>query len=297
MGPNANDNVLLGTTAGASLGINGGNPQENVGIGTSRLGGNTPGNNCSGTVRIGSLGSGLAEKGTQNFAIAIGRNTGRTNQAISSIIISALGTDLDNTVANSCKIAPIRQLTTSLPVGNLIYNNTTKEVSFVDNAITHLSNPSVSGTTTIDAVQGLPMTVSQLVTNGLGLTLTDINLGGFNTVFFSNFVVGQTYLLYASYGMVHTTANQNRVCRIGQRFTTAALPVVADALQDSIMTTIFGQSAAIFSNCCWSNQLNGSVFTCTSSNDKIWLSSTVSVGVISLGGFASSPATITIRRI
>src|SRR3972149_4822781 len=290
----SNNNVCLGNGAGTNLASN---TAENIAIGTFAMGGNTPDTTCNGGISIGSHLGTFAQKNKGDFSINIGRRSGNLNQAVSSIVISALGSTLENTVASSCKIAPIRQLTTNMSLSNLIYNNTTKEVSFVDNGITHLLNNNVSGSTTIDAVQGLPMTASQLVQNGLGLTITDINLGGFNTVWFSGFVVGQSYQVNASYSIVHTTLNQNRVCQIAQRFTTAGLPTTANALQDAIITTIFGQSAAIFGNTCWSNQLNGTIFTCSSVNDKIWFSSTVSVGVVSLGGSASSPATITIKRI
>ena len=60
-------------------------------------------------------------------AVAIGRLAGKTNQANNSIVISATGSALDNTTANSCKIAPIRLSTgTTQP---LTYDDTTKEVS------------------------------------------------------------------------------------------------------------------------------------------------------------------------
>ena len=59
-------------------------------------------------------------------AVAIGRLAGKTNQANNSIVISATGSALDNTTANSCKIAPIRLSTgTSQP---LTYDDTTNEV-------------------------------------------------------------------------------------------------------------------------------------------------------------------------
>ena len=284
------NNVCLGSNAGSSL--NGGS--ENIAIGKSRLGGNTPGNTCSGTVRIGSLGSGLAEKGTGQFAVAIGRNTGRTNQGESSIIISALGTDLDNTVANSCKIAPIRQFSSTLPLSHLFYDNTTKEVSFVNNPFTHLTNNSVANATLLNQVQGIPCNVTQVAINGIGLTTTNTTLNGISTVVFSGFAVGQSYLMSCSIALQHTTAG-NRVHRLAQRFTTG-VPNITDALQDSSITTIFGQTSS-FGNVSWGNQLNGTVFTCGSLTDKVWWSQTSDIGTLTSGGFTNFPLTITILRL
>lgn len=295
IGSNSVDNILLGSNAGASLGANGGNPGENIAIGKSRLGGNTPGNNCSGTVRIGSLGSGLAEKGTGQFAVAIGRNTGRTNQGVSSIIISALGTDLDNTVANSCKIAPIRQFFNNLPPSHLMYDNSTKEVSYVVNPFLHLVNNSVASATLLNQVQGISCNTTQVVINGIGLTITDTTLNGISTVVFSGFVIGQSYLMNCCLGLLHTTASSNRVCRLAQRFTTG-VPAITDVLQASIITTIFGQTST-FGNVSWSNQLNGSFFTCSSATDKIWFSQTVDIGTIASGGYTNCQMTITIIQM
>jgi len=291
VGANCNNNVCFGSSAGQSLQAN---SSENIAIGKSRLGGNTPGNNCSGSIRIGSLGSGLAEKGTGNFAIAIGRNSGRTNQGTSSIIISALGTDIDNTVASSCKIAPIRQSSSNLPPSHLMYDNSTKEVFFVNQPVLHLVNNSISSAVLLNQVQGIPCNDTQISINGIGLTTTNTTLNGISTVVFSGFVVGQSYLMSCSIGLQHTTAG-NRVHRIAQRFTTG-VPAITDVLQDSIITTIFGQTSA-FGNIAFGNQLNGTVFSCSSLTDKVWFSQTVDIGTLTSGGFLNLPLVITIIRL
>lgn len=291
VGANCDNNVCLGSSAGASLQAN---SAENIAIGKNRLGGNTPGNNCSGTVRIGSLGSGLAEKGTGQFAIAIGRNSGRTNQAANSIIISALGTDLDNTVASSCRVAPIRQISSSLPPSHLMYDNVTKEVSFVNNAFLHLINNSILTATLLNQVQGIPCNSTQVAINGIGLTTTDTTLNGISTVVFSGFVVGQSYLISCSMALQHTTAG-NRVVRLSQRYT-SGVPAITDVIQDSMITTVFGQTST-FGNIANGIQLNGTVFSCGTPSDKIWLSQTTDIGTISSGGTTNLPLVITIQQL
>jgi len=59
-------------------------------------------------------------------AVAIGNLAGRDSQADGSIVINATGTVLNNAVADSCVVAPIR----AQDVGShiLTYNDTTKEV-------------------------------------------------------------------------------------------------------------------------------------------------------------------------
>jgi len=284
------NNIYLGQSAGSSTV----SASENIAIGKSRLGGNTPGNSTVGAVQIGSLGSGLAQKGCGNFAVAIGRGAGRTNMGANSIIISALGTDLENTVASSCKIAPIRQSSSNLPPSHLMYDNSTKEVFFVNQPALHLVNNSVSQATLLNQVQGVPCNDTQVVINGIGLSTTNTTLNGISTVVFSGFVVGQSYLMSCSIGLQHTTAG-NRVHRMAQRFTTG-VPAITDALQDSMITTIFGQTST-FGNISWGNQLNGTVFTCGTATDKVWWSQTVDVGTITSGGFVNLPLTITIQQL
>lgn len=78
-----------------------------------------------GGVAIGAS-AGLASQGLH--AVAIGAGAGVTNQGANSIVINATGSALDNTVASSLVIAPIRSLaTTHAP---LFYNSTTKEVAY-----------------------------------------------------------------------------------------------------------------------------------------------------------------------
>jgi hypothetical protein len=284
--------IALGQNAGKGLRTP---STECISIGKNTMSGLST---CAGGISIGSMGSGLDQTGKGDFSINLGRNTGRTNQPARSIVISALGTDLNTTLTDSTCIAPIRQAFNNLPLFSLQYNDTTKEIVKVVNPFLHLTNNNVSSSTTIDTIQGFPCNDSQIVINGLGLTTSNQTVNGISTVVFAGFQVGSSYLCSANHGIVHTTpAGSNRVCRIGQRYTTSATITAADVLQDSVVTTIFPQSAAIFSNVCWNNQLNGTIFSCSSINDRIWFSITVSVGVVALGGYTANPATITIIKL
>jgi hypothetical protein len=72
---------------------------------------------------------GLAGSNAQGeYAVAIGNFAAPNNQASHSIVISAIGSGLENTTANSLKIAPIRNVTGSS--GILQYDSITKEVSY-----------------------------------------------------------------------------------------------------------------------------------------------------------------------
>jgi hypothetical protein len=116
-------------------------------------------NQTSEAIAIG-IGAGEANQG--NRAISIGRNaggvsqgdncvaigyaSGYTNQANNSIILNATGDLLNNTVTNSTRIAPIRNI-----VGgkNMSYNPYSKEVSY--NNVGNYVEVSATTNTTIDS--------------------------------------------------------------------------------------------------------------------------------------------------
>ena len=111
------ESVAIGSSAGHTS--QGGN---SVAIGSS-AGTFTQGEN---SVAIGP-GAGTYTQGAN--AVAIGSNAGNASQATNSIVINATGADLDNILANSLVIAPIRNDLSN--VANAIYYNTaTKEVSY-----------------------------------------------------------------------------------------------------------------------------------------------------------------------
>jgi hypothetical protein len=117
------------------------------------------------------LGS-LAGTNTQGeYAVAIGNFAAPNNQAANSIVISAMGSGLENTTANSLKIEPIRNVTGSS--GILQYDSTTKEVSYSDN----LSNYGVitSSNTSSFATTGSNTFVGNQIVSG---TLTIATNGG-----------------------------------------------------------------------------------------------------------------------
>lgn len=69
--------------------------------------------------------AGQSDQGTSS--VAIGAFAGRTSQANNSIVINATGSDLDQTVANTFTVKPVRSTVT----GNVMfYNNSTGEISF-----------------------------------------------------------------------------------------------------------------------------------------------------------------------
>ena len=84
---------------------------------------NNQGNNA---VAIGKQ-AGFLNQG--DYAVALGNFAGPNNQAANSIVINATGSDLENTVANSCVIAPIRNVTGSTDP-YLFYDDTTGEVTY-----------------------------------------------------------------------------------------------------------------------------------------------------------------------
>jgi hypothetical protein len=90
------------------------------------------------------LGYNAGFTGQGNDAIAIGKNAGYINQAPSSIVLSALGDEL-NANTEGFFVAPVRALFTTYDY-TLGYNSTTKEVCMISNAIL----PRFSATTPFD---------------------------------------------------------------------------------------------------------------------------------------------------
>jgi len=98
---------------------------------------------------------GLAGSNTQGeYAVAIGNFAAPNNQAANSIVISAIGSGLENTTPSSLVIAPIRNVNSN--DGVLQYNTASNEVSYATtlNGITNLAttgsntfvgNQSISG--------------------------------------------------------------------------------------------------------------------------------------------------------
>lgn len=282
------NNIALGQAAGQGLRTP---ATECISIGKNTMAGIST---CAGGISIGSMGFGSSQINKGDFSINIGRNTGRNNQGARSIILSALGSDLENAVADSCKIAPIRQAFNNLPPSHLMYDNSSKEVFYVNQPVLHLINNSVSAATLLNQVQGVPCNDTQITLNGIGLSTTNTVLNLISTVVFSGFQVGQSYLMSCTLALQHTTAG-NRVNRLSQRYTNG-VPAITDVIQDSVITTIFGQTST-FANWSWSNQLNATVFTCSSLTDKVWWSTTTDLGTLTAGGATNVPLTITILQL
>ena len=73
--------------------------------------------------------------GQGNYSIAIGREAGKTNQAANSIVINATNAILENTVANTFVVKPVRGVAgATLPAGfkQVAYNPTTGEFIYYD---------------------------------------------------------------------------------------------------------------------------------------------------------------------
>jgi len=82
-------------------------------------------NQGTGAVALG-IGAGNYTQGSNS--IAIGTYSGYTGQASNSIIINASGTQVDNTISNSCIITPIRDSGTGS--NKLFYNSTSGEITY-----------------------------------------------------------------------------------------------------------------------------------------------------------------------
>jgi len=119
-------------------------------------------NQSSRSVAIGEV---AGQNNLGEHSLAIGAEAGRDSQAPRSIVLNATGTVLNNTVENSCKIAPIR----AQDVGShiLSYDDTTKEIvkSTISQVKTNIyTSPTLTGTV------ALPQTTTYNGTN-LGDTL------------------------------------------------------------------------------------------------------------------------------
>lgn len=115
------------TQATNSIAIGNYSAQNNQGMNSVAIGHeaglNYQGQNC---IAIGN-GAGMTSQG--NYSIAIGYLTSTSSQPINSITISAKDTGLDNMVANSCVIAPIRNVNGSSTT-HLFYDNATGELTW-----------------------------------------------------------------------------------------------------------------------------------------------------------------------
>lgn len=122
------------TCVGASAGNNGGTGGVSVGYGAGQrqkdyatcVGFNSGNDAAERAVCVGYQ-AGFSRAG-QN-SILIGSQAGYSSAAANCIVISASGSRLDNTIPNSCKIAPIRNIngTTST---RMYYNTSTSELSW-----------------------------------------------------------------------------------------------------------------------------------------------------------------------
>ena len=120
--------VAIGNTAGAS---GQGTASVAIGNGAGQI------SQASGAIAIGQD-AGNDTQGTK--AIAIGDSAGTTNQAANSIVLNATNFPVENTTANSCVIAPVRDA--GAPTGTLTswappagfslacYNPTSKELAY-----------------------------------------------------------------------------------------------------------------------------------------------------------------------
>ena len=114
---NAGNAVAFGKNAGS-------NTQGNftVAIGTSA------GENTQGVEAV-AIGVYAGSNTQGNSAVAIGAYAGYTNQANNSIILNATGANLNQTVANTFTVAPVRNDVAN--IGQvLFYNTTSKEVTY-----------------------------------------------------------------------------------------------------------------------------------------------------------------------
>jgi hypothetical protein len=83
------------------------------------------------------IGSGAGATNQGHSAIAIGRLAGRTNQGNNSIILNATDADLDQTVANTFTVKPVRQANTA---NAMYYNASTGEITYATAGTLPLAN-------------------------------------------------------------------------------------------------------------------------------------------------------------
>jgi hypothetical protein len=82
--------------------------------------GSYAGRNSQGTRSV-AIGYDAGNTNQQSNSIAIGSFAGISNQASNSIVINATGSNLNNATADTCKIAPIRELPSVGPAWNTLY--------------------------------------------------------------------------------------------------------------------------------------------------------------------------------
>jgi len=77
------------------------------------------------------IGREAGQNNQREHAIAIGNGAGKTNQSEKSIIINATGTPLDNSIASTCTIKPIREVaqTVDSSINLLMYDKSTGEIT------------------------------------------------------------------------------------------------------------------------------------------------------------------------
>jgi hypothetical protein len=137
------DAVAIGNAAGLSL-----QGANTVAIGVSA--GNT--GQGAGAVAIGYYAGG-GEQGVNS--VAIGYAAGYNGQAANSIVLNATGSVLNQSIPNTFKVAPIRNI--SATSGVLQYNDSTKEVSY--------SNSVTAETFNTDQITVVGNRISTTVTN------------------------------------------------------------------------------------------------------------------------------------
>ena len=121
----SNCSIALGESAG----------YESQGYGAISIGLNAGEYNQGGTaIAIGNI---AGQTGQGSDAIAIGNGAGQNSQANQSIVINATGSVVDNTVAGTCKIAPLRDTNPLEPCFTepyvMSYSPSTAEVTYNSN--------------------------------------------------------------------------------------------------------------------------------------------------------------------
>jgi hypothetical protein len=134
------NSVAIGTDAAIT-------GQESGAVAIGNLAGRT--SQRANAVAIG-CNAGYTNQGTN--AVAIGNNAGVNNQAANSICINARGTGLENTTANSCVIAPIRN---AAGTGGIVeYTTTNGEVTYNSgNTVATLKSATTTAQTAANSAQ------------------------------------------------------------------------------------------------------------------------------------------------
>ena len=140
-------------------------------------------------VAIGSR-AGFTGQGTN--AIAIGANAGYTSQGNNSIILNATGANLDQTVANTFTVSPVRNDTSNL-ANVMLYNVTSKEVTYA-NTINLSGNVTGSNilTTGLVSATGTILGGNLSVTGNVNFTTaSNVSLGDISNVLITGGQDGQ----------------------------------------------------------------------------------------------------------